>query len=936
MGKKQKKSENKKLTVKTGDLLKLARENIKKDDISQSGKYFREALRQAKAAGQRESLALAYYGLVLSLLNKKQSAEAVGVLAEARAEFGGYPDLYFLETAVYNDLSDFEKALESARSFLSERDKKDTEYESYLTQTYNNLNDALWMASEAARRTLNIKESLEYQKKAVKIDPGHHFRRIVFATNLGKDGRIEAAIEVLEEGSKLYPHEIAFENAKALVYGDGEMFDQAFEVLSNILKKHPKDVDALVNYGVTLEKRGDYDGAEQYYNKAIAIDPKHEVAVSNLRHLKNTIDKNPQKISLCMIVKNEEKFLPQCLESAKDLADEIILVDTGSTDRTMEIAAQYGAKIYQHPWQNDFSLHRNQSIDYATGNWILILDADEELEVSEHDMIRNAAKRKDIDAVSFVVLNKIQQGRTGFLNSHRLFRNRPEFRYDGIVHNQLKMEGVSLASPLKVYHHGYGLSDDQMKAKAKRTEALLLKQLEEDPDNAFSHFNLAQIYRGMSRPDLSVEHALKAIELIGPDDVDHRHVYIMALDQIGCGYEGLNQLEKSREYFYKALEIKEDYLDPMFNLGYVFAKGGEYDKAVEAFHRYLTARDCYSEHREWHGLILNNLNSQFSAYYGMGLSMFMAGKIDKAIEYLNTVIEMRGDYEFTHHLLARCYRAKKNLEKIHFHCDQAIGHGHTDAEIYLLKGETYLNQKLADKAAECFNKSLEFDTEYYPSLLGLASAASLDGDNEKSLKLVNRLLEKYPTAPQVLMAKGDLLYEFGNYASAAGSYQTQSRQNPNDYASWNNLGNCFLKQSNFSSAEECYRMSLENQPDFPFGYRNLAVSLMKQNKNEESISYFEKYLTLIPGDTEVQAVLGDLHYNNKNYWTAIPFYERYIRKNPKQFEALLRLADCYLNLGKISSAMAGYKAVLQINPGNQLASNRLRDIDEYGKMPTIR
>ncbi|MEJ2052223.1 MAG: glycosyltransferase family 2 protein, partial [Calditrichota bacterium] len=78
-------------------------------------------------------------------------------------------------------------------------------------------------------------------------------------------------------------------------------------------------------------------------------------------------------ISACMMVKNEEEMLPNCLESIKDVVDELIVVDTGSTDKTIEIAESYGAKIYHHPWENDFSKHRNQSISYATGDWFLII-----------------------------------------------------------------------------------------------------------------------------------------------------------------------------------------------------------------------------------------------------------------------------------------------------------------------------------------------------------------------------------------------------------------------------------------------------------------------------------------------------------------------------------------------------------------------------------
>src|SRR3989338_5592832 len=84
-----------------------------------------------------------------------------------------------------------------------------------------------------------------------------------------------------------------------------------------------------------------------------------------------------QTISLCMITKNEEKYLEQCLNSVKDLVDETIIVDTGSTDKTKEIAKRFNAKVYDFKWADDFSAARNESLKHATKDWILILDADE-------------------------------------------------------------------------------------------------------------------------------------------------------------------------------------------------------------------------------------------------------------------------------------------------------------------------------------------------------------------------------------------------------------------------------------------------------------------------------------------------------------------------------------------------------------------------------
>jgi tetratricopeptide (TPR) repeat protein len=926
---KGKKPANKSKTVKFDDLFNLAKSSFDSSKFEKADGYFDKSRDQAMANNDEPALALSYFGGVMSLIHQEKYDDAMQMINESRKIMGDYLDSYFLEILLNQHQGNHRETLAAAQKYLEIRRKQDQK--PHLSSSAESYIDILWMASDSAWKQAEFNMSLDFQHQALEADPSQQYRRIVYASNLGKQGKVDDAMAVLNEGMRINPMEIAFENAKALIYGDQEKYDDARRILENILKRNPRDVDAIVNLGVICEKHGNYEGAIAQFKLALTIEPQHEVALSNLSHISESIDTSYQKISLCMILKNEEKFLPGCLRTAKDLVDEIIVVDTGSTDRTMEIAREYGAKVYEHSWQNDFSLHRNQSMDYATGDWILILDADEELEPSEHALIRSATARREIDAVTFVVYNKIQGGRTGFLNSHRLFRSGKGYHYSGIVHNQLMMDGISLASQFKVIHHGYGLSDEQMRAKGKRTEALLMKQIEENPDNAFAHFNLAQIYRGLGEPQKSLDHALKVIENLSVKEIDRRHVYVMALDQIGCAYVGLEQLEKAKEYFYKALEIKDDYLDPLFNLGYVYSKEGKFDKADEIFHRYLRVREAFSEHKEWIGLILNNLNSQFAVYFGLGISQFFHENYDKALEYFHKVIDQVGDFEHTQHLIARCYRAKGQVEKVLFHCDKAIDYGHEDAEIYLLKGEAYLNLKDSQNAVLCFRKSLELDKTYSASQLGLASAATLDGDIPKAMELISEVIAETPQSPQALAARGDLLYHDGNFKSAENDYKSQTLLNPDDPACLNNLANSLLKQNNLASAEEYYRRALDVSPDFAISYRNLAISLMKQIKTDEAISYFEKYLNLAQNDHEARLVLADLYYNRKSYWQALACYEFYLNNCPLDINVLLRLSDCYFNLGKFGSAAMGYKAVLKANPQHALATNRLSDLSNFAK-----
>ena len=158
-------------------------------------------------------------------------------------------------------------------------------------------------------------------------------------------------------------------------------------------------------------------------------------------------DTGQVSISVCMMVRDEEENLQRSLPSLKNLADELIVVDTGSKDKTIEIAKSFGAKIYEHPWEKDFSKHRNQSISYATKDWVFIYDADEELIVPSESSIRELkvwlGKLKEPCCSAAIVLRDIQQNKQVMqFNSVRLFE-RGHVEYLGTVHNAPKIiDGV--------------------------------------------------------------------------------------------------------------------------------------------------------------------------------------------------------------------------------------------------------------------------------------------------------------------------------------------------------------------------------------------------------------------------------------------------------------------------------------------------------------
>jgi hypothetical protein len=205
------------------------------------------------------------------------------------------------------------------------------------------------------------------------------------------------------------------------------------------------------------------------------------------------------KLSVCIIAKNEEELLPQCLESVKLLADQIVFFDTGSTDKSVSIAQSFGAEVYHSPWTNDFSFHRNESIAKATGDFVIILDCDEKIcidpKLTKEDINKWFEKTpEDVNAIALMVQD-IQHGKMMMCcNSARIFR-KGKIHYEGIVHNQPIFTGpCGLCHFMVLEHYGYGLAEDKMEVKFFRTRDLLMKEHHDNPTNYQVGFYLCQLY----------------------------------------------------------------------------------------------------------------------------------------------------------------------------------------------------------------------------------------------------------------------------------------------------------------------------------------------------------------------------------------------------------------------------------------------------------
>nr|WP_253944699.1 glycosyltransferase [Paenibacillus sp. NEAU-GSW1] len=237
-----------------------------------------------------------------------------------------------------------------------------------------------------------------------------------------------------------------------------------------------------------------------------------------------------------MIVKDEEAFLPACLDSVQGIADEIIIVDTGSSDKTVAIAESRNAVIVNYAWDHDFAKARNAGLELAQGEWILFLDADEQLDAATKEQLLEHARNPELSALLLQIRNVVGDGEGQGATIHpvlRMFRNDRRIRFEGRIHEQIA------AAVLRVYpgaafflteavirHYGYRPQVIEAKSKLKRNMDLLKRAIAEDPGNGFHRYNIGVEHLRAGNPAEALEAFRLARKAVDFETLNYAHLVI--------------------------------------------------------------------------------------------------------------------------------------------------------------------------------------------------------------------------------------------------------------------------------------------------------------------------------------------------------------------------------------------------------------------------
>jgi glycosyltransferase involved in cell wall biosynthesis len=329
------------------------------------------------------------------------------------------------------------------------------------------------------------------------------------------------------------------------------------------------------------------------------------------------------KISVCMIVKNEENMIARALSSIPQ-EYEIIVVDTGSTDQTLDIAAQYGAQITEFPWCNDFSAARNASIVQASGDYILLLDADEELFPDTARTVQ-AFVRNDSCAAGTVVIHNVIGEEIHKHRMVRLFPNQPEYRFQGPVHEQLYYQNqpcVFKSSQIKIKHYGYEAEVYAQAGKFERYESLYKAQLTNNPNDGYMLYQLGKLYFSCDRYQQAIETLLQSFE-----QREERNLYFpVMLVMLGYALKKLGEYGLAEDLLLPYVSMYPDFPDIPFLLGLLGMDTGRLSAIEQYFRAALKAgeTDKYSS--------VNGTGS-FKAAYNLGVFYEVTNQANKAKRY---------------------------------------------------------------------------------------------------------------------------------------------------------------------------------------------------------------------------------------------------------------------------------------------------------------
>ncbi|NOZ55213.1 MAG: glycosyltransferase [Calditrichaeota bacterium] len=592
-------------------------------------------------------------------------------------------------------------------------------------------------------------------------DPKGYFE---LATVLNKLRRYEEAVDVLTKGLEVieaghtapYVQTELFYAARGNALQGLGRYEEAILDYRRALGLSPRAHEFWNNIGVCYESLGKFDKAAEYYERAHKLAPALPLPKSNLERVRKKLS-GDIRLSVCMIVKDAEQTLERAIRSVLPFADEVVVVDTGSSDRSVEIATRLGAKVGHFAWRDDFAAARNASLEMATGKWILWVDADDVVPATEWPKLQELKFEEPDKAFMFILRNEGAAGEKCW--QLRMFPNRSGVKFVFPVHEQVTPSLQELGIPIttanvEIVHTGYS-SEEVVREKKEKYLRYLLRYLETHPEDQLARYHVAFTYHTTGRQRQAVEE-FRRITSDRQFEAQNPRVYANALLYLGRAYLELGETEQAISALQEARSRGFEKGLVAVSLAQAYNLRKEPEKALQALEEFPF------EEPEISPMPVDLDAMRYSAYYQKGLALEALERIPEALEAYAEAQRTTDRYDLAQRRMAILRRRLRASTDWGMALEELARSGAATAEDMYELGNRQVHERKIEEAENSYRAALEQDPEHVGARLALAALLRRSGRTREAIELLVAGVKK-SSRPEVAAALVDALFAEGQW-----------------------------------------------------------------------------------------------------------------------------------------------------------------------------
>lgn len=498
------------------------------------------------------------------------------------------------------------------------------------------------------------------------------------------------------------------------------------------------------------------------------------------------------KLSACLIARNNAQSIEPCLLSIRPWVGDLVVVDTGSTDDTREIARRLGARVFEFPWIDDFSAARNVSLQHALGEWIFWMDTDDTISEGNGRKLQELAHAEHAPHIGGFVMQVHcpgvdwrQTGDVTIVDHVKMFRNHPQNRFEGRIHEQvmqsIRQGGGDIAfTDIFVEHTFSDQTPAGRQRKIERDLRILALDLQDRPDHPFVLFNLGMTYNDIEQHAAAVPFLQRCVEVSHPGDSHVRKAYaylVTSLSALGRKEEAGDAVRRGRELFPNDAEL-------VFRHALLAQSTGQLNEAVRLYHAALHRSD------DRHLSSIDPAMAGYKARHNLAVTYNELQRPDLAETQWRTIIAEQPRYRAGWRALADTLLRQGKLNTLEVELQRRNGDSRLGCESIVIRGEL----------------------------------AMCRGDMPAAREAWSTAVQQFPTEPAAHQTWCRFLFEHGAPEETETAFRTLVALQPRDGAAWHNFGTVLLAQHKPEQAIEMFERSLEVRPDSPPTRERLQVA----------------------------------------------------------------------------------------------------------------